>query len=86
MAPGDVGILKNVNTTGQLCGAQTKLSRMFGKIKASPPAGMSLMTQVGGVLKTIAKDFNIAALVRIEDRCSLNLMCNKVISALSRFR
>ncbi|XP_029703908.1 DNA repair protein RAD51 homolog 4 [Takifugu rubripes] len=25
--------------------------------------GMSLMTQVGGVLKTIAKDFNIAALV-----------------------
>lgn len=26
---------------------------------------MSLMTQVGGVLKTIAKDFNIAALVRI---------------------
>lgn len=29
------------------------------------PAGMSLMTQVGLVLKTITKDFNIAALVRI---------------------
>lgn len=43
----------------------SKLSQMFGKIKASLPAGMSLMTQVGGVLKTIAKDFNIAALVRI---------------------
>lgn len=47
---------------------------------------MSLMTQVGGVLKTIAKDFNIAALVRIEDRRSLNLMCNKVSSVLFRFR
>lgn len=34
-------------------------------VKVCLPAGMSLMTQVGGVLKTIAKDFNIAALVRI---------------------
>lgn len=29
------------------------------------PAGMSLMTQVAGVLKTTAKDFNVAALVRM---------------------
>lgn len=31
----------------------------------SAPAGMSLMTQVAGVLKTTAKDFNVAALVRM---------------------
>lgn len=31
----------------------------------SLPPGMSLMTQVAGVLKTMAKDFNVAALVRM---------------------
>lgn len=37
-------------------------------MSVSLPAGMSLMTQVGGVLKAIAKDFNVAALVRTSAR------------------
>lgn len=54
----DPGILQTVNI---------RRSRRCSEpdVNVSLPAGMSLMTQVGLVLKTIAKDFNVAALVRI---------------------
>jgi len=48
-----------------------------------PPPGMSLMIQVAGVLKAMAKDFNVAALVRMAQSLMFTALNSKCVSTVN---